>query len=119
MIAVRERIEGSGHAEMIKDFFGQFFIPSDNKKNTRVIKGCTNSGKTKFMERLIKIFPCEQYIQQHKSNFSIDYSKSKSFDHMKYFPAFILIDEGAYSDLFDHGHIADTKRFFEGMGKAL
>ena len=30
-----------------------------------------------------------------------------------------MIDEGAYSDLLDHGDVADAKIFFEGKGKAL
>ena len=38
---------------------------------------------------------------------------------MRYKPSFIIVDEGAYSDLFEHGDIADAKRFFEGEGKAL
>ena len=32
---------------------------------------------------------------------------------------FILVDEGAYSDLLDKGDLSDAKLFFEGRGKAL
>ena len=53
------RIERSGHSEMIKLLFTQFFIKEDEKKNTLLIKGVSNSGKTKFMEILMEIFPCE------------------------------------------------------------
>ena len=67
----------------------------------------------------MQIFPCELYVQQHRSKFSIDYSKSQTYDHLKFHPAFIIVDEGAYDDLFTHGSIADVKLFFEGKGKAL
>ena len=79
-----------------------------------LIYGVTNSGKSEFFKCLAPIFPCEQYIQQHRSPFDIDYSKSATFDHMKHYPSFILINEGAYEALLEEGDIADAKIFFEG-----
>ena len=67
----------------------------------------------------MKIFPCEEYIQQHGSNFDVDYKKSASYEHNRYHPSFILINDVSYTDLFEKGDLADTKQFFEGKGKAL
>ena len=67
----------------------------------------------------MKIFPCVTYIQQHGSRFAADYKDGAKYNHIKYHPSFVIIDEGAYSDLLDHGDIADAKLFFEGKGKAL
>ena len=74
-----------------------------------MIEGISNSGKTKFLERVMKIFPSVEYIQQHKSRFAADYKEGARYDHTKYHPSFIAIDEGAYSDLLDSGDIADAK----------
>jgi len=46
IIQIRRRIENSGHAQMIKRFFKQFFLPTDHKKNTVMLEGVSNSGKT-------------------------------------------------------------------------
>ena len=43
---VYTRIKNSGHEDMIKVFFNQFFIEAYEKKNTIMIKGETNTGKT-------------------------------------------------------------------------
>ena len=43
---VLKRINGSGHVEMIKGIYQQFFNPTDNKKNTHCIYGKSNTGKT-------------------------------------------------------------------------
>ena len=43
-------------------FYEQFFKPKDLKKNTMLIKGITNAGKTKFIEKLQMIFPCEEFV---------------------------------------------------------
>ena len=84
-----------------------------------VLKGVSNAGKSCFLDLLKEISPCEEYIQQHGSRFSIDYSLAATFDHTKYLPSFILVDEGAYSDLLDNGDLADAKDFFGGKGRAL
>ena len=34
---------------MINKFFNQFFRPKDLKKNTLMIEGITNSGKSQFL----------------------------------------------------------------------
>ena len=104
---------------MISDFFIQFFKPTDAKKNTLMIHGRSNTGKSKFIERIMKIFPCVNYIYQHGSRFAADYKQGATYDHTRNHPSFVICDEGAYSDLLDHGDIADAKLFFEGKGKAL
>ena len=67
----------------------------------------------------MQIFPCEEYIQQNKSRFDVDYKENAAYDFHKFHPSFIVIDEGAYQALFEYGDIGDTKLFFEGKGKAL
>jgi len=67
----------------------------------------------------MKIFPCENYIQQHKSPFDADYKKTASYDVTRFKPCFILIDEGGFSSLLDNGDISDCKILLEGGGKAL
>ena len=84
-----------------------------------MLEGVSNSGKTKFIKRLSKIFPCEEYLQQHNSRFDADYRFNCSYDFTKVKPSFIVIDEGAYSALFDNADLGDTKEFFEGKGKCL
>ena len=91
----------------------------DQKKNTLLIKGVTNSGKSNFLDRLRRIFPCETYVQQHGSPFDIDYKQQASYDHSRFKPSFILVDEGAFTSLIDNGAIEDLKLFLEGKGKAL
>ena len=84
-----------------------------------MIKGITNSGKTEFFTQLSGIFPCLNYVQQHGSNFSVDYKQQKDYDHNKYHPSFFIADEGAYHSLFENSNLADAKEFFGGKGKAL
>jgi hypothetical protein len=79
----------------------------------------TNAGKTKFLERLQLIFPCESYVQQHGSPFDIDYKQQATYDHSRFKPSFILIEEGSFSSLIDNGAIEDLKLFLEGKGKSL
>ena len=106
---VQRRIKLAGHVNLIKTFFEQFFRPTDTKKNTLMIEGISNSGKTKLLERLMLIFPCIAYVQQHGSRFAADYSDGQKYNHTKYHPSFIIVDEGAYSDFMDHGDLADAK----------
>ena len=61
-------------------------IREDRKKNTMLVKGVSNSGKTKFLERLKEIFYTEDYIQQYGSHFDIDYTKNATYDYTKYKP---------------------------------
>lgn len=89
------------------------------KKKTLVIKGVTNSGKSEFLDKLRRIFPCEAYVQQHGSPFDIDYKQQATYDHSRFKPSFILVDEGAFTSLIDNGAIEDLKLFLEGKGKAL
>ena len=84
-----------------------------------MIEGISNSGKTKFLERLMKIFPSVEYVQQHGSRFAADYKDGAKYNHTRHHPSFVIVDEGAYSDIMDHGDIADAKLFFEGKGRAL
>ena len=84
-----------------------------------MIVGRSNSGKSRFLERLMKIFPSVQYIQQHRSRFAADYKDGATYDHTRHFPLWVIIDEGSYSDLLDNGAVEDCKLFFEGKGKAL
>ena len=84
-----------------------------------LIKGVSNAGKSKFLEKLMKLFPCENYVQQHNSPFDIDYRQQATYDHSRFKPSFILIDEGAFTALLENGAIEDAKLFFEGKGKAL
>ena len=79
-----------------------------------MIEGDSNTGKTSFLDLLMKIFPRVTYIQQHGSRFAADYKHEAKYNHSKYHPSFIIIDEGAFSDLFEHGDIANAKLFFEG-----
>ena len=55
------------------------------------------------------IFPCEEYLQQHNSRFDADYRFNQNYDFAKTKPSFIIIDEGAYSALFDNADLGDTK----------
>ena len=41
------------------------------------------------------------------------------YDNTTYNPSFVIINEGAYSSLFEKGDLGDTKEFMEGKGKAL
>ena len=43
---VINRMEDSGHNILVRTFFNQFFLPTNNKQKTLVIKGVSNSGKT-------------------------------------------------------------------------
>ena len=84
-----------------------------------LIHGITNAGKTKFLEKLQMIFPCEEFVQQHGSPFDIDYKKQASYDHTRFKPSFVLIDEGAFTTLIDQGAIKDLKHFLGGNGRPL
>ena len=84
-----------------------------------MIDGPSNTGKSRFLERLMKIFPSVEYIQQHGSRFAADYKDGAKYNHTRHHPSFVCVDEGAYSDLLDKGDIADAKMFFEGKGRAL
>ena len=84
-----------------------------------LIKGITNAGKTKFIEKLQRIFPCEEFVQQHGSPFDIDYKKQANYDHSRFKPSFVLIDEGAFTTLIDQGAIEDLKHFLGGNGRPL
>ena len=65
------------------------------------------------------IFPCEEFVQQHGSPFDIDYKKQANYDHSRFKPSFILIDEGAFTTLIDQGAIEDLKHFLGGNGRPL
>ena len=104
---------------MIKLLFTQFFIKADKKKNTLLIKGVSNSGKTEFLKRLLTIFPSEEYVQQNNSTFSIDYKLRAKYDFTKFYPSFIIVDEGAYNSFFVTGDLSDTKQLMEGKGCSL
>ena len=104
---------------MILNIYQQFFNPSDHKKMTHCIYGKSNTGKTQFLERWMKIFASIRYIQQHKSRFAADYKSGAVYDHTRQHPNFVVVEEGSYSDLFEHGDRDDTKLWFEGKGKAL
>ena len=79
---------------MINAFYKQFFVSKNKKKKTICIKGITNSGKSEFVERIMEIFPTEKYVQLVGSNFDADYKKQNAYDHTKYHPSFIFIEEG-------------------------
>ena len=59
-----------------------------------LIKGKTNSGKSKFTDKIKEIFPCEAYAQLTGTHFDVDYKKQGAYDHTKYHPSFIHIEEG-------------------------
>ena len=84
-----------------------------------LIIGDSDTGKSKFLTRLKKGFPCQRYIQQNRSRFECDYSKEASYNFVRSHPCFVTVDDGVYTALLDNGDISDTKIWTEGGGKAL
>ena len=48
----------SGHDILAKAVFDQFIFGKDKKKNTLLIKGVSNSGKSSFLEKMKDLFYC-------------------------------------------------------------
>ena len=67
-----EAIIASGYGPCLKDFFEWFINPNKGRINTYVFQGKTATGKTQLKERIEQIFPCQEYLQQCGTNFSVD-----------------------------------------------
>ena len=122
----KSKIANSSHAEMIKAFIKWLRTPKNNRKrNTFMIVGPANAGKTKFKEMLKEIFPCIEYIGVHGCRFDVDYAiREGSMTIRPYHPLFILIDEGGSDQIWgsaNYGNacLEDAKIWLEGKGKLL